>query len=118
MKKIGILIAMLIFLPFAIATDFEISINDEQGDVSNPDIDILKAWTTQEGNYLVFHVKVAGNINNACSYTFTATNGIVEIGAVYSNGIAYYSGSSSGGQAEYSIDGDTCLLYTSPSPRD
>ncbi len=108
-RKFGLLVVML--LPLVGATNFEISINDKQGDVSNPDVDIVKAWTTVEGSYLVFHVKVAGKINEAYSYTFTAyTGGVNKAGVIFQSGTAYYSGDSSGGIAEYNVDGDTLSI--------
>lgn len=110
MKKMAIFLALLMMLPLAAATDFELEVNDAQGDVSNPDIDITKAWTTVEGSNIVVHIKVAGKINDEYAYWVTATDGNGEIGAVYSNGLAYYAGGTSGGQPDYSINGDTLSI--------
>lgn len=113
MKKImallGIACVMLV-IPASNAVNFEITLNDATGDVSNPDIDITKLWTTVEGDKLVFHIKVAGEINDAYIYQVTASNGATEIGAIYSNGFAYFSGTTSAGQPEVSIDGDTLTM--------
>ncbi|MCD6146835.1 MAG: hypothetical protein J7J34_02395 [Thermoplasmata archaeon] len=110
MKKMAILLAFLMMLPVATAADFELEVNDAQGDVSNADMDVVQAWTTVEGNNLVFHMKVAGNINNAYSYSFELNDGSTDVGAVYSNGIGYYSGLSSAGQATAKINGNTLTL--------
>jgi hypothetical protein len=111
LRNFGLVVAMLMLLPLAGATNFEISIDDVQGDVNNPDVDIVKAWTSVEGSYLVFHVKVAGKINEAYAYTFTAyTGGVNKAGVIFQSGTAYYTGDSSGGIAEYTIDGDTLSI--------
>jgi len=110
-KKFGVLAAILMLLPLAGATNFEMVINDDLGDVSNPDVDIVKAWTSMEGSYLVFHVKVAGKINEAYAYTFTAyTGGVNKAGVIFQSGTAYYTGESSGGMAEYTVEGDTLSI--------
>ena len=118
MKKLAILLAFLMMLPVAMATDFELEVNDAQGDVNNADIDITKAWTTVEGDNLAVHIKVAGKINNAYSYNFEFNDGSYSVGAVYSSGVGYYHGVSSDGQATVNINGDTITLeipYTAVS---
>ncbi len=112
MKKIAMLLGLVALLPTAIATDFSLQINDAKGDVSDADIDIIKAWSSVEGSYIVFSMQVAGKINDTCYYWFTATNGSNEIGAVYWNGMAFYAGSVGGsfGQPEYEVNGNTLSL--------
>jgi len=110
MKKLAILLAFLMMLPVAMATDFEFQVNDVQGDVGNADIDIIQAWTTVEGSNLAVHIKVAGKINSAYSYNFEFNDGSNDVGAVYSNGVGYYSGTSSAGQATVSISGNTIVI--------
>ncbi len=110
MKKLVILLAFLMLLPVVTASDFEFQVNDPQGDVGNADFDIVSAWTTVEGSNLAVHIKVAGKIDNAYSYNFEFNDGSDDVGAVYSNGIGYYSGSSSAGQATVSISGDTITI--------
>ena len=113
MKKIMALLAVMgvmLAIPASNAVDFEISVNDATGDVSNPDIDITKVWTTVEGDKLVFHLQVAGNIDTTCTYNVMADNGPQEIGAIYSNGYAYFAGTTSAGQPEVSISGDTITM--------
>ena len=100
------------------ATNFDLSVNDARGDVSNPDIDIIKAWTKQENGNIVFHIQVAGRINNSCYYLVTATNGSEEVGAIYSNGNAFYSGSSSTtawGRPQATIENGNILVIKVPS---
>jgi len=109
-KLLSLLVVVAMLLPIAGATNFEISVDDPR-DVSNPDVDIVKAWTTVEGGYIVFHVKVAGKINEAYSYLFAAyKDGENVAGVAYQGGVAFYTGESSGGYAEYSIDGDTLSI--------
>ena len=110
MKKFGVLVAILM-LPLVMATNFEISINDEQGDVGNPDIDIVKVWTTEEGGNVVFSMEVVGQINSAYAHTFTASSDGKSVMAGYSNGHAYYSSGTSFGKPEYSIDGNKLQIY-------
>ena len=109
-KWLSLLVVVAMLLPLSEATNFEISVDDPR-DVSNPDVDIVKAWTTVEGDYLVFHVKVAGKINEAYNYLFAAYRGNENVaGVAYQGGVAFYTGESSGGYAEYSIDGDTLSI--------
>lgn len=110
MKKLAIFMAMMMLLPLAMATDFEYQINDAKGDVGIADIDIIQAWSSREGSNLVFHMKVAGKINNAYSYTFELNDGINDVGATYTNGVAYYVGTSSGGQPVYNINGNELTI--------
>jgi len=118
MKKLVILLAVFALLPTAMATNFEWSINDARGDVNDADIDITKAWTTEKDSNIVFHIQVAGKINNNYYYWIIATNGSEEVGAIYSGGYAIYSGSTyttSWGQPHTSIENGNTLAIEIPA---
>ncbi|HEC75885.1 MAG TPA: hypothetical protein ENI33_01325 [Thermoplasmatales archaeon] len=113
MKKIVYLIGiacLMVIMPASNAVNFEITVNDEEGDIGNANIDITKIWTTVEEDKLIFHIKVAGSIDNTCMYQVTASNGVTEIGTVYSHGVAYFAGTTSAGQPEVSINGNTLTM--------
>ena len=102
--------ALPIFLPLAMAANFEFHINDARGDVGNADIDIIQAGSNIKGSNLVFYMKVVGNINSAYSYTFGLNDGSNDVGATYTSGIPYYVGISSGGQPAYNISGNELTM--------
>ncbi len=110
-KYVALIMGLVAILPMAGATDFELSVNDAKGDVSNADIDIIKAWTSVDGNNIIFHIQVAGKINDKYAYWVTMWNGEEELGAVYTNGQAFYTGGTSGGFAQYEVNGNTLLIY-------
>jgi len=107
---LAVFTALPIFLPLAMAANFEFHINDARGDVGNADIDIIQAGSNIKGSNLVFYMKVAGNINNEYAYWITATNGDEEVGAAYSQGDAFYVSGTSVGKPEYNISGDTISI--------
>jgi len=118
MKRLVILLAIFALLPTTMATNFELSVNDAKGDVNDADIDIVKAWTTKKDSNIVFHIQVAGKINNNYYYWITATNGSEEVGAIYSGGYAIYSGSTyttSWGQPHTSIENGNTLAIEIPA---
>jgi len=109
-KKLAVFTALPIFLPLAMAANFEFHINDARGDVGNADIDIIQAGSNIKGSNLVFYMKVVGNINSAYSYTFGLNDGSNDVGATYTSGIPYYVGISSGGQPAYNISGNELTM--------
>ena len=109
-KKLAVFTALPIFLPLAMAANFEFHINDARGDVGNADIDIIQAGSNIKGSNLVFYMKVVGNINSAYSYTFGLNDGSNDVGATYTSGIPYYVGISSRGQPAYNISGNELTM--------
>jgi len=107
---LAVFTALPIFLPLAMAANFEFHINDARGDVGNADIDIIQAGSNIKGSNLVFYMKVVGNINSAYSYTFGLNDGSNDVGATYTSGIPYYVGISSGGQPAYNISGNELTM--------
>lgn len=113
MKRVAIFIVLLLAIP-AMATNFEKTIDDKKGDVTDKDIDIVKVWTEKQGDNLVFCMQVDGNIrkSGSYSYSFTAQSGTSTVIIGFATGIAYYQAeTSSNYNIQYSIDGNTLRIY-------
>lgn len=113
MKKIVYLICMacVIILPsLSNAVDFEITLNDTEGDVENPDIDITKIWTTVEIDKIAFHIKVAGEVCTECQYQIRASDGQNNVGVMYTQGVAYFASETSSGGCETEVSGNTIVM--------
>lgn len=113
MKKMVYFICMAFLvsaLPLSNAVDFEITLNDAEGDTGNPDVDITKIWTTVEIDKIAFHIKVAGEISTECQYHVRASDGKNSIGVMYTQGVAYFASGTSSGGCETEVYGDTLVM--------
>ncbi|HEC77073.1 MAG TPA: hypothetical protein ENI33_07450 [Thermoplasmatales archaeon] len=113
MKKIVYflgMICLMVVMQASNAVDFEITVNDAEGDVGNPDIDITKVWTTVEEDKISFHIRVAGEICTECQYQIIASDGQNTVGIIYQSGTAYFASQTSSGPCEIEISGNTLVM--------
>jgi len=114
-KRIALIGVLVIFIFISLMTgavNFDKYLEDKENDVTNPDIDIIEAWSDFNKDYILFNVKVLGKINNNCTYTFTVTNGKEEVGLTYTNKKAFCSLENT---VEYEIKDNNTLTLKIPS---